>query len=67
MPIETLSDIIDTLADQVGVYGAHDEENDEACQVKPCRVCWASELNDRIWSAVRTEQALERGREVNRG
>jgi len=62
MTIETVCDIIEALADQVGVYGAHDEENDEACQTKPCRVCWASELNDRIWAAVRVEQDIERGR-----
>jgi hypothetical protein len=64
MPLETLSDIIGELANQIGVYGAHDDENDAACNDKPCRVCWTSELNDRIWSAVRMEQQLERGRKV---
>ena len=37
--IETLSDVVEYLADQVGVYGAHDDEDDEACEKKPCRVC----------------------------
>jgi hypothetical protein len=59
--IEQLSDIIDQLADQIGVYGAHDDENDEACQHKPCRVCWTSELWDRIHAAVELEQQLARG------
>ena len=62
MPIETLLDVVEWTADQAGVYGAHDDENDEACETKPCRVCWTEELTDRIWHAVRIEQQLERGR-----
>ncbi len=57
----TLNDIIEGLADKIGVYGAHDDDNDEACESKPCRVCWTSDLSDRIWAAVRLEQQLERG------
>jgi len=62
MAIETLEDIVENLADKIGVYGAHDEENEEVCDVHPCRCCWTSNLIERIWAAVRTEQALERGR-----
>jgi len=67
MSLEVLSDIVEQLADQIGVYGAHDEDNDAACEDKPCRVCWTSDLTDRIWAAVRVEQQLERGRAVVEG
>ncbi len=67
MSLETLSDIVDELADRIGVCGAHDEENDAACADKPCRVCWTSELTDRINTAVRLEQQLERGRGDHHG
>ena len=59
--IETLNDVVEYLADQAGIYGAHDDDNDAACESKPCRVCWTSDVLDRIWHAVRIEQALERG------
>ena len=58
--IETLDDIIERLADQIGVYGAHDEENDEACDDKPCRMCWTSELREHIEAAVKVENKLRR-------
>lgn len=59
--IVTLADIVEDLADKLGIYGAHDEEHAEACIDNPCRVCWTSDLSDRIWGAVRVEQQLERG------
>ena len=61
MPIETLTDVVEYAADQAGIYGAHDYENHEACERKPCRICWTTQLIDRIWAAVRIEQQLERG------
>ena len=61
MPLETLQDIVEYLADQANVYGAHDDENDEACETRPCRICWTEEVTERIWRAVRLEQQLERG------
>ena len=64
MPIETVVDVMEALADQVGVYGAHDDENGEACQKKPCRVCWTSEWEDRIRAAFAVEAQLERGRKA---
>lgn len=62
MALAIWHDIVDELADQLGIYGAHDEENDAACETKPCRVCWTSDLTERIWAAVRIEQDLEQGR-----
>jgi len=55
MPIETLEDIIEELANSVGVYGAHD---DERCAVSTCRVCWTSGIEQRIREAFDIEQKL---------
>lgn len=55
--LETLSDIVEQVADEAGIYGAHNDQ-----EKRPCRGCWTSDLTDRIWKAVRLEQALERGR-----
>ena len=52
--IETLDDIIEDLANALGVYGSHREE----C-VPPnncCRVCWVSILRGRIIEAVKVDQ-----------
>lgn len=55
MPIETLDDIIDGLADKLGIYGAHDEEEGKG---EPCRVCWTSDLRAHILAAVQIEHRL---------
>ena len=59
--IETLDDVIEYLANQAGVYGAHDDENDEACKRKPCRICWTEGVKLRIKEAVKIEEQLCRG------
>lgn len=61
MPIELLSDVIEFLADQAGIYGAHDDENDEACEKRPCRICWTEHVRERIEAAVKVEAQLARG------
>ena|ERR1700677_123305 len=58
MPLETLEDIIEGLADKLGIYGAHDDENDAACRVKPCRMCWTSDLEDHLLAAFQLKQTL---------
>lgn len=55
--IETLADVVEFLADQADVYGAHDED----CETIPCRVCWTQDVTARIRAAVKIEQQLERG------
>ena len=57
--IETLDDIIEELADQVGVYGAGPENDDhpEKCE---CRICFTVGLRDRIERAVEVEAKLAR-------
>jgi hypothetical protein len=55
--IETLDDIIEGLADRVGIYGACDEP----CSTnKPCRICWTSNLRDRILTAIEIERQLKK-------
>ncbi len=61
MPLETVEDIIEQLADWIGVYGAHNDEDPCACADEPCRVCWTSELRDRLDAAFRLEAQLESG------
>lgn len=57
MAIEELSDIVEELADDLGIYGAHAEEHpDGQCE---CRVCFSIQLTDRIRRAIAVEKALE--------
>lgn len=52
--IETLDDVVESLADQIGVYGAHSEDEQGVC-----RICWTSNIKERILRAVVVERALE--------
>ena len=55
--IETLDDIVEDLANKLGVYGAHNAD----CvghTGKQCRVCWVTELRGRINRAVEIERKL---------
>ena len=56
MAIETLDDILDGLADQLGIYGAHPEDMDEECE---CRCCWIAGMKQRIRDTVQLEADLE--------
>ncbi len=67
MAIEVLSDIIEEMADRIGVYGAHgtDEENEgKQTDMYHCRVCFEIELRRRIEAACNIE-ALMRGIRFN--
>jgi hypothetical protein len=59
MPIETLEDILEELADRQGVYGAHPENRElmlgEKCG---CRICFLAGIRDRIVRAVEIEKLL---------
>lgn len=57
---ETLDDIINEIADQIGVYGSHGEPSDN-CE---CRVCFTVELRRRIDKAVRIDAVLDLERRV---
>jgi len=52
--VEQLLDVIEDLADQIGVYGAHEE--DEKAE---CRCCWTSRITERIRRAVEIDRRLE--------
>lgn len=55
--IETLDDIVEELADALGVYGACYEEVHE--RLRGCRVCFTSSLKTRISAAVEIERRLK--------
>lgn len=57
--IETLDDIIEKLADQVGAYGAG-PESDEHPENCDCRICFTVGLRERIELAVQVEAKLAR-------
>jgi len=52
--LETPDELADSLADKLGVYGVHDD----LCSVDPCRVCFVSEMTQRIRDAVANEVRL---------
>lgn len=58
MTIETVEDIVEWVADQLGVYGGHEDG-----EQRQCRVCFTSELTERIERAVKRathEENLQR-------
>lgn len=59
MAIETLEDIVEDVANQLGIYGVHGEE--EECERRStCRVCFTSSLKSRISAAAEIEKKLAR-------
>jgi hypothetical protein len=55
MAIETLDDIVEQLANEAGVWGAHEENGPIEDE---CRVCYTSALTRRIREAVRIERLV---------
>ena len=53
--IENVYELVEWLADQIGVYGCHDER---CAPGRECRTCWTSGLDDRIRNAVENEKRL---------
>ena len=58
---ESVDDVIEYLANQIGVYGCHQEG-----EARTCRVCWTADVKDRLLTAVETERLLELGRQAAR-
>jgi len=50
--IETIADIVEEMADKIGIYGAHEYEGDN------CRVCFTVDLSRRVKEAVANEIKL---------
>ena len=59
MSIETIEDIVEEIADKIGVYGACCGEGHESW--RDCRVCFTSGLESRLRSAFNTEYLLKIG------
>lgn len=55
MSIETIADIVEELADKVGVYGAHSEQCERGY---PCRSHWTADLKERLDAAFEVRQKL---------
>lgn len=65
MEIETLVDYVEWLADRMGIYGgctAYDEKGEATEDDKcfGCRICWSDEMEIRIRSAVKNQDALQK-------
>jgi hypothetical protein len=58
--IETLDDIVEEVANGLGIYGACPPDSEE-CALCRCRCCYTAALTARIRAAVRVEDALRRG------
>jgi len=60
MPIETLDDIVEELADKFGIYGIGQlyEEGNHPTDCK-CRICFCAWLKGRIERAVEVENTLK--------
>lgn len=57
--IETPTELAEALADLLGIYGAHEED-----EPKICRVCFVSDMTMRIGQSVINElRLLEKGGE----
>lgn len=56
MAIEELEDIIEMLADKLGIYGAHDDRCESGERV--CRCCWISQMDLRIVEAMKIRNKL---------
>lgn len=53
--VETVEDIVEELADKLGIYGAH---SDICTEKRPCRVCWVPTMHQRLIDALRNEDLL---------
>lgn len=57
MAIETMEDILTELADKLGIYGAHGDD-EESTSMYHCRVCFEVGLANRIREARSIEAML---------
>ena len=55
MAIETINDIVEEIADKLEIYGVIDGSHESDCK---CRLCFVSDLEDRLNEAFVIEQKL---------
>lgn len=60
MAIEVLDDIVEEMADKIGVYGAHGTEDVPEATMYHCRVCFTIGLRQRIEAAANIESLMRR-------
>lgn len=58
--VETVPELVEELANLLGVYGVHDESCGQPGR-PTCRVCWTQAVENRIRKAVDNERLLSRG------
>ena len=62
MNIETIDDIIDDIADRLGVYGACKSDDPDGCDNDDlccCRVGFSMVMKERIYKAIKMEEILK--------
>jgi len=58
MSIETLDDIVESVMDRLGIYGAHNDDSDIPADQCHCRCCESSSLRSRIEEAVEVDRKM---------
>ena len=56
--IETLEDVVEYLANRIGIYGAHIEFSEHSNVNCACRPCWTSRVRHRIEAAIEIERKM---------
>ncbi len=64
MQIETVEDLVNKLADMIGVYGACKSQDPDGCihsenNICCCRVSFSHQMEERIREAVENDKKLE--------
>lgn len=60
MAIEVMDDLIEELANRIGVYGAHGDEDTPNADMYHCRVCFQIGLRKRIEAVANIEALMRR-------
>lgn len=59
MPLETLDDIVESIADQVGAYGCGPLDGSDHPENCPCRICFTGNLHQRILAAAEVDAIMQ--------
>ena len=65
--IETVDELVESLADAAGIWGSCPDDEKERCyQQRFCRICWTIEIKTRIWAATAREIVLSAANSTHR-